>query len=55
MDPNDHQKMRRKDYTAKQNGNVNISSPDDELDPWTAWAYKPRTLTLLFVGACFLM
>ncbi|XP_071928738.1 CDP-diacylglycerol--serine O-phosphatidyltransferase 1 isoform X5 [Coffea arabica] len=55
MDPNDHQKMRRKDYTAKQNGNVNISSADDELDPWTAWAYKPRTLTLLFVGACFLI
>lgn len=26
-----------------------------ELDPWTAWAYKPRTVTLLLLGACLLM
>lgn len=41
--------------TSKENGDVAISNSDEELDPWTAWAYKPRTVTLLFVGACFLM
>lgn len=37
------------------NGEVSTSSTDEELDPWTAWAYKPRTISLLFIGACFLM
>jgi len=28
---------------------------ETDLDPWTAWAYKPRTISLLLIGACFLM
>lgn len=55
MELNGHKRARRKDYFAKQNGDACISISDDELDPWTAWAYRPRTVTLLFVGACFLM
>lgn len=55
MELNGHKRARRKDMTSKQNGDVAISNADEELDPWTAWAYKPRTVTLLFVGACFLM
>lgn len=55
MDPNDQKRVRRKDYTTKQNGDASISTVNDELDPWTAWAYKPHTITFLFVGACFLM
>jgi phosphatidylserine synthase 2 len=27
----------------------------DEYDPWTAWLYKPRTISVLLVGACLLM
>ncbi|CAL9771059.1 unnamed protein product, partial [Musa acuminata subsp. burmannicoides] len=26
-----------------------------ELDPWTAWAYKPRTISLLLIGTCILV
>jgi hypothetical protein len=26
-----------------------------DLDPWTAWLYKPRTITVLLVGACVLV
>jgi phosphatidylserine synthase 2 len=28
---------------------------ETDLDPWTAWAYKPRTISLLLIGACFLI
>eukprot|EP00250_Pteridium_aquilinum_P002158 c12362_g1_i1 orf=143-1435(+) len=28
---------------------------EKDLDPWTAWAYRPRTLTFLFFGACLLV
>jgi phosphatidylserine synthase 2 len=27
----------------------------DEYDPWTAWLYRPRTISVLLVGACLLM
>ncbi|GAA0142327.1 hypothetical protein Leryth_024554 [Lithospermum erythrorhizon] len=47
--------MMKKGDTWKQNGDVSSVNMDDELDPWTAWAYKPRTITLLFIGACFLI
>ncbi|EMS45501.1 Phosphatidylserine synthase 2 [Triticum urartu] len=26
-----------------------------EVDPWTAWAYRPRTISLLLMGTCFLI
>jgi phosphatidylserine synthase 2 len=26
-----------------------------EYDPWTAWLYKPHTISVLVVGACLLM
>ncbi|XP_020105465.1 CDP-diacylglycerol--serine O-phosphatidyltransferase 2-like [Ananas comosus] len=39
-----------------QEGNDRNSSSDvDEFDPWTAWLYKPRTVSSLLVGACFLI
>lgn len=52
---NGHRRGRRKDPVGQQNGDVSTLVVDDELDPWTAWAYKPRTITLLLIGACFLM
>lgn len=54
MESNGHKRVKRHDY-AKENGDFHQSNVDDELDPWTAWAYKPRTITLLLIGACFLM
>lgn len=29
--------------------------PAEEYDPWTAWLYKPRTISVLLVGACLLI
>ncbi|MCO5588877.1 hypothetical protein L7F22_042838 [Adiantum nelumboides] len=31
------------------------SIEEKDLDPWTAWAYRPRTLTFLLLGACLLV
>lgn len=44
----------KKNHLVRENG-VSLLSNIDDLDPWTAWAYKPRTISLLLVGACFLM
>ncbi|KAL0296680.1 UNVERIFIED_CONTAM: CDP-diacylglycerol--serine O-phosphatidyltransferase 1 [Sesamum radiatum] len=55
MEHNGHRRARRKDRVAYQNGDLSTSSSEDELDPWTAWAYRPRTITLLLIGACFLV
>jgi phosphatidylserine synthase 2 len=27
----------------------------EEYDPWTAWLYKPHTISVLLVGACLLI
>lgn len=53
--PNGHRRLRRNDHHGQENGDVIHSSVGDDLDPWTAWAYKPRTISMLLVGACFLM
>lgn len=50
-----HRKVRRKDSYFEENGDMTQSNAGDELDPWTAWAYKPRTISMLLIGACFLM
>ncbi|XP_031114265.1 CDP-diacylglycerol--serine O-phosphatidyltransferase 1-like [Ipomoea triloba] len=55
MEPNGHRQGNKKNLVSMQNGEVNSTSSVDELDPWTAWLYKPRTVTLLFIGACFLI
>lgn len=54
MELNGHKRVRRRDHLVQQNGDLTLSSVGD-VDPWTAWAYKPRTISLLFIGACFLM
>ncbi|KAG8639170.1 CDP-diacylglycerol--serine O-phosphatidyltransferase 1 isoform X2 [Manihot esculenta] len=53
MEPNGHRRVRRKEHIVHQNGDM-ISSVGD-VDPWTAWAYKPRTISLLLIGACLLI
>ena len=55
MEPNGHRRVRKRDQLVQENGDTDLSCSVDELDPWTAWAYKPRTVSLLFIGACFLM
>lgn len=54
MESNGHRRAKRYDCVIKENGDSHLSS-DDEHDPWTAWAYKPRTITLLLIGAGLLM
>ncbi|OIV91083.1 hypothetical protein TanjilG_30305 [Lupinus angustifolius] len=53
MESNGHRRVKRHDY-VKENLFM-YDGDDDEHDPWTAWAYKPRTITLLHIGACFLI
>lgn len=55
METNGHNKGMQKYNLVEQNGSISISRTDEEFDPWTAWAYKPRTVTLLLIGACFLI
>ena len=55
MESNGHRRVSRRDHLIQENGDTGLSSCVDELDPWIAWAYKPRTISLLFIGACFLM
>ncbi|KAL6529196.1 heat shock protein Pss1 [Orobanche gracilis] len=49
------QKSRQKDHVTYHNGDGSTLNIEDELDPWTAWAYKPQTITLLLIGACLLV
>ncbi|CAB4265117.1 unnamed protein product [Prunus armeniaca] len=55
MEPNGHRRVRRKDNCVQENGDTSQSNAGDELDPWTAWAYRPRTISMLLIGACFLI
>ncbi|KAG6391658.1 hypothetical protein SASPL_149415 [Salvia splendens] len=55
MEVNNQRRGKQKDLVSHQNGGMSKSVIEDELDPWTAWAYKPRTITLLLIGACFLV
>ncbi|XP_049932318.1 CDP-diacylglycerol--serine O-phosphatidyltransferase 1-like isoform X1 [Nymphaea colorata] len=40
---------------VKGNGDLTLSSAVNDIDPWTAWAYRPHTVTLLLLGACLLI
>ncbi|CAN0877045.1 CDP-diacylglycerol--serine O-phosphatidyltransferase 1 [Linum grandiflorum] len=51
---NGSERIERKDHRVHENGDSELSSIGD-VDPWTAWAYQPRTISLLLVGACFLI
>lgn len=55
MEPNGYnRKERKREPFGTMNGNGG-GDVDADLDPWTAWAYRPRTISLLLIGACFLM
>nr|DAD31932.1 TPA_asm: hypothetical protein HUJ06_010783 [Nelumbo nucifera] len=55
MEPNGHRKTGRKEPTIQGNNDMTLTNDANDLDPWTAWAYKPRTISLLLVGACLLI
>ncbi|KAG5603937.1 hypothetical protein H5410_025429 [Solanum commersonii] len=55
MEPNGHRKGNKKNTVSLQNGYLSTLNIDDELDPWTSWANKPHTITLLLIGACLLI
>jgi phosphatidylserine synthase 2 len=54
MEANGHHKPRR-EYGDRERNGVKTLNSFGEVDPWTAWAYKPRTISLLLMGTCFLM
>ncbi|KAF9602426.1 hypothetical protein IFM89_027555 [Coptis chinensis] len=55
MEPNGLRKTRKKVSAVQGNCEVNSANDGDELDPWTAWAYQPRTVSFLLIGACLLI
>ncbi|CAN4121742.1 unnamed protein product [Withania somnifera] len=55
MESNGHRKGNNKNMAVLQNGDLSTLNIDNELDPWTAWANKPHTITLLLIGACLLI
>jgi phosphatidylserine synthase 2 len=46
-----HAEERRPPATNSSGG----GGGGEEYDPWTAWLYKPHTISVLLVGACLLM
>lgn len=46
---NDGIRLEREDSESK------AGSIMRDLDPWTAWFYKPHTVTVLVAGACLLV
>lgn len=55
VESNGHRRTRRKDFVLEESSVVISPNYIDEFDPWTAWAYRPRTISLLLIGACFLI
>ncbi|KAJ6810151.1 putative CDP-diacylglycerol--serine O-phosphatidyltransferase 1 isoform X1 [Iris pallida] len=53
MEVNGLRKSKKRDNVSQD---VHDAMNDfGEFDPWTAWAYKPRTISLLLMGTCFLI
>ncbi|XP_020680180.2 CDP-diacylglycerol--serine O-phosphatidyltransferase 1 isoform X2 [Dendrobium catenatum] len=55
MDVDSAREGEKVDLIMQEKHNIRPQIGIEELDPWTAWAYKPRTITLLFIGACLLV
>jgi len=55
MGVNGHHEPRRGCNGTVCNGSVRPLDHFGDVDPWTAWAYKPRTISLLLMGTCFLI
>ncbi|PKA49263.1 phosphatidylserine synthase 2 [Apostasia shenzhenica] len=55
MEVNGFKKAWRRDFFDQNNNDVKSISDFGECDPWTAWAYKPRTISLLLFGTCLII
>uniref|UniRef100_A0A453BG02 Uncharacterized protein n=2 Tax=Aegilops tauschii subsp. strangulata TaxID=200361 RepID=A0A453BG02_AEGTS len=54
MEVNGRHKPTR-EYVDRGCNGVKPHNNFGKVDPWTAWAYRPRTISLLLMGICFLM
>lgn len=54
MDFNGMKKASKRDFII-QKDDIQFINDFGELDPWTAWVYKPRTISLLLFGSCVIM
>ena len=43
------------DSANRKVNSVRLMFGPNDHDPWTVWAYTPRTITLLVLGACVLV
>ncbi|KAI4379133.1 hypothetical protein MLD38_005467 [Melastoma candidum] len=55
MELNNHSRRSERRSSMLANGIGMSAAVDDDFDPWMAWAYKPRTISLLLIGACLLI
>jgi len=55
MEHNGPMSEKKKGQNSGENDDLSLHSATEELDSWTAWAYRPHTISLLLVGACLLI
>ncbi|XP_039122836.1 CDP-diacylglycerol--serine O-phosphatidyltransferase 1 isoform X2 [Dioscorea cayenensis subsp. rotundata] len=55
MEVNGLSNMRTTNDTIQKPNCAKLHADIGEFDPWTAWAYKPRTISMLLIGACLLI
>lgn len=55
MEHNGLMSEKKKGQNSGENDDLSLHSATEELDSWTAWAYRPHTISLLLVGACLLI
>jgi phosphatidylserine synthase 2 len=55
MEHNGPMLEKKKGKNAGENDDLRLHNATEELDPWTAWAYRPHTISLLLIGACLLI
>ncbi|URE24312.1 phosphatidylserine synthase [Musa troglodytarum] len=55
MDVNGLRKTAKRDFVSREDGVAKSLNDFGDFDPWTAWAYKPHTISLLLIGTCLLV
>ncbi|XP_038981596.1 CDP-diacylglycerol--serine O-phosphatidyltransferase 1-like isoform X2 [Phoenix dactylifera] len=55
MEVNGLRQINRTEHAIQEYHDAKLVNDVGEFDPWTAWAYKPRTISLLLLGAGLLI
>ncbi|KAG0463048.1 hypothetical protein HPP92_021524 [Vanilla planifolia] len=55
MEVNGLKKAMKRDVVIFKDSDIKSMNDLGEFDPWTAWAYKPRTISLLLFGTCLII